>query len=214
MVHKARASLGAALRAWCGQEDLAAEALDEAFVRALERWSRVGSLASPSGWVWQTATNVVRRRERRRRLEDQLLRRRAASPSDDHAAPPPDVDLQHAVLELTERQRSAIVLYYLADLPVRQVAEVSGSRRAPWRRRSTKPVSASTAPSTTARRPPASANQTEPHHERSRHPPPEPEAAHRGRTVGERAARTRGGVGGDVVDSKPEPSSRPPSVLA
>lgn len=121
-----RASLGPALRAWCGDDDLAADALDEAFVRAVERWNRVGSLASPSGWVWRTATNAVRRRARRRRLEDQLLRRRALDRNNDRVTPCPDVDLQRALLGLTDRQRSAIVLYYLADLPVRYVAEVMG----------------------------------------------------------------------------------------
>ena len=152
----------------------------------------MGSLASPSGWVWQTATNVVRRRERRRRLEDQLLRRRAASRPDDHDAPPPDVDLQRALLELTERQRSAI----------------SSSTTSPTFRPGRSPRSSGVASGTVeatlhqarqrlhrtlnGKGPAiASPNQTEPHHERSRHTSPEPEAAHRGRTVRRRAPRTR-----------------------
>jgi RNA polymerase sigma-70 factor (ECF subfamily) len=121
-----RASLGPPLRAWCGDEELATEALDEAFVRAVERWHRVGGLTSPSGWVWRTATNVARRRERRRRLEDQLLRRRANDRRNDRVNESRDIDLQRALLALTERQRAAIVLYYLADLPVSDVAAVMG----------------------------------------------------------------------------------------
>ena len=121
-----RASLGAALRAWCGQEDLAAEALDEAFVRALERWSRVGSLASPSGWVWQTPPTSSVAGSGVDGSRTSCCAGGPPVPPTSHAAPPPDVDLQRALLELTERQRSAIVLYYLADLPVRQVAEVLG----------------------------------------------------------------------------------------
>ena len=64
----------AALAAWCGDAGVADEALDEAFVRAYERWDRVRTSPSPAGWVWRTATNVVRRHHRRRSLEERILR--------------------------------------------------------------------------------------------------------------------------------------------
>ncbi|MBA2497403.1 MAG: hypothetical protein H0V33_09980 [Acidimicrobiia bacterium] len=48
----------------CGRMDLAAEAVDEAFVRALERWDRVSAMASPTGWTYRVALNCLRRRER------------------------------------------------------------------------------------------------------------------------------------------------------
>src|SRR3954470_2816535 len=69
-----RGAMGPSLAAWCGDPSVAAEALDEAFLRALERWDRVGTLDSPSGWVWVTATNLVRRRARRSRMEQALPR--------------------------------------------------------------------------------------------------------------------------------------------
>jgi Sigma-70 region 2 len=47
----------------------------EAFARALERWERVGSMASPGGWTYRVALNVLRRRLRRGALEEHLLRR-------------------------------------------------------------------------------------------------------------------------------------------
>ena len=37
-----------------GQRDLAADATDEAFSRALERWDRVGCMESPAGWTYRT----------------------------------------------------------------------------------------------------------------------------------------------------------------
>lgn len=122
-----RPLLAPALSAWCGDVDLASDALDEAFVRAVERWDRVGALASPSGWVWRTATNVVRRRTKRRGVEEGLWRRRAG-PEESPTVDPngADVDLQRALLLLTDRQRTAVSLFYLADLPVREVAEVMG----------------------------------------------------------------------------------------
>jgi DNA-directed RNA polymerase specialized sigma24 family protein len=50
----------------------ASDATDEAFSRALVRWSRVGVMTSPGGWVDTTALNVARRRLRRASLERRL----------------------------------------------------------------------------------------------------------------------------------------------
>ena len=122
-----RASLIPALTAWCGDPSVASDALDEAFVRAIERWERVRSLPSPSGWVWQTAMNVIRRRAVRRQLEERLLRRRPLTDGDDVAGPAgDDIDLRRALLHLTERQRTAVVLFYIADLSTRDVAAAMG----------------------------------------------------------------------------------------
>jgi RNA polymerase sigma-70 factor (ECF subfamily) len=116
-----------ALTGWCGDASLASDALDEAFVRAVERWDRIGGLDERTGWVWRTATNVVRRRMRRRDLERRLLRRHVAgSPSDGREPTYEDVDLRRSLLELTARQRTAVVLHYLADLPLREVAQLMG----------------------------------------------------------------------------------------
>ena len=117
----------AALAAWCGDAGVADEALDEAFVRAYERWDRVRTSPSPAGWVWRTATNVVRRHHRRRSLEERILRRTDRRP--EHSQPSrtdDDLDLRAALLHLTERQRTAIVLHHIADLPHAEVAEAMG----------------------------------------------------------------------------------------
>src|SRR4051812_6395678 len=60
-----------------GRLDDAAEATDEALARALERWDAVSRMASPDGWAFQVAYNIVRRRGRRHALEERLLRRTA-----------------------------------------------------------------------------------------------------------------------------------------
>ncbi len=82
-----RPTMGRALSAWCGDAELAADALDEAFVRAIERWDRVGDMDAPAGWVWRTATNVVRRRMRRVDLEQRALRRHSANGVDPSPGP-------------------------------------------------------------------------------------------------------------------------------
>jgi RNA polymerase sigma-70 factor (ECF subfamily) len=68
-----------------GGADGATEAVDEAFVRAFEKWERVSLMASPAGWTYRTALNVLRRRSRRAAIEQRLLQRWARA-----AAAPPD----------------------------------------------------------------------------------------------------------------------------
>jgi predicted RNA polymerase sigma factor len=53
------------LAALSGREDVAADAADEAFARALARWPRVSKMASPGGWTYRVALNELRRRLRR-----------------------------------------------------------------------------------------------------------------------------------------------------
>ncbi len=67
--------LVASLAAVCGDAELAADAADEAAVRALERWDRVGNMSNPAGWTYQVALNDLKRRGRRRELVRVLLRR-------------------------------------------------------------------------------------------------------------------------------------------
>jgi RNA polymerase sigma factor (sigma-70 family) len=122
-----RPTMGRALTAWCGDIALASDALDEAFVRAVERWDRVGAMDARAGWVWRTATNVVRRRMRRIGLEQRALRRHRADGSDSSPGPEADdLDLLRALRCLSERQRTAVVLHYVADLSQADVASLMG----------------------------------------------------------------------------------------
>lgn len=118
-------SLVAALTLYAGGIDEAAEAVDEALVRAFERWEHVGALSSPTAWACRVAVNVVKRRARRRKLEQALLRRHT------HVAalPSPEIEVWNLVRHLSERQRLAIVLRYVADLPEAEIASVMGVTR-------------------------------------------------------------------------------------
>lgn len=64
-----RVRLGRAVALALGEVDLAAEATDEAFARAYERWATI-SRGNPAGWVYRVALNwalsVLRRRKLRR----------------------------------------------------------------------------------------------------------------------------------------------------
>lgn len=77
--------------------------------------------------MWRTAANLTRRTMRRRGLEARSLRRHAAGRSTSVAGPSPDdVDLVAALVRLTERQRTTVVLHYVADLSHAEVGAALG----------------------------------------------------------------------------------------
>jgi RNA polymerase sigma-70 factor, ECF subfamily len=110
------------LCALSGELDASRDATDEAFVRALARWPRVRKMESPGGWTCRVALNELRRALRGRA-------RAAGVPVAKPVVPETDPDLWDLVRRLPERQRVAIVLRYVADLPEQAVAEVMGIRR-------------------------------------------------------------------------------------
>lgn len=111
----------AALLAFTGSVDLARDSVDEACMRAVVRWSRVGEMASPDAWVYRTAINHAKRGMRRAGLERRLL---AGSKPGEEALPAPAEEIWDAVRRLPVRQRAAIILRYVVDLPEAEVAEI------------------------------------------------------------------------------------------
>jgi RNA polymerase sigma factor (sigma-70 family) len=102
----------------CRDRSVAEDATQEAFARALERWSRLQGQPWVGGWVTQTALNVARRSLRYRPPPE--------------APPKPEVDtdlgvdLWREVAQLPLRQQQAIVLYYREDWPVEEIAQIMG----------------------------------------------------------------------------------------
>jgi RNA polymerase sigma factor (sigma-70 family) len=108
-----------------GDRQTAIDATDEAFVRALERWKRVGAMESPAGWTYRVALNALRRTKRRYVTERRLLRRVHVV----ELVPTVDSELWTVVRALPDRQCQAIVLRYVADLPELEIAAVMGITR-------------------------------------------------------------------------------------
>lgn len=104
---------------------LAQEAVDEAFVRAYDRWSKVRSLDSPAGWTYRVALNLVRRYSRRAN--------RVFGPSncqtEESVFPSTFHEIWQMVNGLSKRQREVVVLRYIGDLTEGQVAAVLGVSR-------------------------------------------------------------------------------------
>lgn len=119
----------AVLCAVSGDPELARDATDEAFARCYSRWEKVREMGSPSGWTYRVALNVVRRARRRQAMERRLLFRRPAPP--DTCAPPDPtwMDVARALSVLSDRQRAAVVLRYVADLPEADIATALAVQR-------------------------------------------------------------------------------------
>ncbi|MEV4412983.1 RNA polymerase sigma factor [Catellatospora sp. NPDC049609] len=103
----------------------AQDAVQEAFARALARRHGLRDVDAPEAWLRTVAINVVRRRWRRRQLLDTILLRERPLTRMTAAAPEPDnTDLRAALAGIPSRYREVIVLHYLADLPLDEVADI------------------------------------------------------------------------------------------
>lgn len=117
-----RAEYGSVFRAvylLCGDRAMVEDATQEAFARALERWRRIEGRSWAAGWVVTTALNITRRALRRRPLPVMV-----GNPSTD---PDELLDLRRAVRALPRRQQEAVVLHYLQDLSIEDVAQAMGT---------------------------------------------------------------------------------------
>jgi RNA polymerase sigma-70 factor (ECF subfamily) len=101
-----------------GQRAVADDAVAEAFARALER---SGQIRDPVPWLYRTAFRLA--------AEDLRRDRREPEPERDHAlASAAGLGaLVPALRQLSPAQRAAVVLYYEADLSVREVARQMGT---------------------------------------------------------------------------------------
>jgi RNA polymerase sigma-70 factor (ECF subfamily) len=102
-------------------ESLAVEFAQEAFVRLFARWRAV---RDPKGFLFLVATNLVRdewrRQARQRSLVDRLSRRLP------HSTSFPDDSTYDLIARLPSRLRAVVVLTYVVDLPLAEVAETLG----------------------------------------------------------------------------------------
>jgi len=108
-----------------GDIDLAADGVDEAFARALEKWEQVRAMESPTGWAFRVALNHARRTARRRAFERRFLIRRAK----EVPVPAPAGEVWQIVSGLPPRQREVVVLRHIGDLPEAEIAQVLGISR-------------------------------------------------------------------------------------
>lgn len=100
---------------------LAADVAQEAFIRLFARWRKV---TNPRGFVFLVATNLVRDEWRRQGRQRSLLA--ALQPLVPESVPAKDTALADVVARLPRGLREVVVLHVVADLPVAEVARVTG----------------------------------------------------------------------------------------
>jgi RNA polymerase sigma-70 factor (ECF subfamily) len=104
-------------------EDLA----QDAFVRVYERWSRVGGLENPAGYLYRVALNARRSRLRRIRVAAaKALHLRPEPPSDPQGDAEDRLTVRRALATLPAGQREAVVLVEWLGLTDVEAGEVLG----------------------------------------------------------------------------------------
>ena len=108
-----------AIHAFSGDAEIASDAVAEAYAQLLRRGAAV---RDPAAWVWRVAFQISRGALKVRRLDDAV-----SSPVVDYADAYADHDLLTAVRQLPEGQRATVILFYYADLPIREIAARLGT---------------------------------------------------------------------------------------
>lgn len=110
------------LVAFGGDQELASDAMAEAFAQAL---GRGGAIEAPDRWIWRAAFRIAAGE-----LKD---RGRAVPTQDLHPSanmPEPVADLVRALRTLSPNQRAAAVLSLYADMSTHEVARILGCSQA------------------------------------------------------------------------------------
>jgi RNA polymerase sigma-70 factor (ECF subfamily) len=119
----------AMIAAVAGGRQEAEDVAQEAYARALARWSRLRSYDLPEAWVRRVAFRIAI--DSGRRLRRGLLASAQMAAQRQGPGPEPGDDLKYtalgaALMELPIRERHVVVLHYLADLPVEAIAAECG----------------------------------------------------------------------------------------
>ncbi len=110
-----------ALTAYSGNQEIAKDAVAEAFTQALGRGT---SIRHPEAWVWRAAFKIaageLKQRSTRGVVETDLVVQ----------MPEPVMDVLAALRQLPARQRAVVVFHDYADRPADEIAHTLGVTRA------------------------------------------------------------------------------------
>lgn len=112
------------LYAYLGDQHEAQDLVQEAFCRAYSRWKVVSDYEEPLAWVRRVAWNLATSRFRRQKTAMNFLRKQREEHME---GPSPDrVALTAALSKIPEHHRRAVVLHYLAQLSIAEIALQEG----------------------------------------------------------------------------------------
>ncbi len=110
-----------ALTVVAGDPETAADAVQEAFVKAHLRWRRVSRYDDPVGWIRRVAINNLRDEHRRGGRKRKALERLAGERHDQPTEPAID-EISGLIAGLPRQQRLCVALYYVEGLTVAETA--------------------------------------------------------------------------------------------
>ncbi len=105
-----------------GRRDVADDAVAEAFTRLYAHRHRVND---PAPWLFRTAFRIATADLKRERRDLPADESRLADQQGESAGLSPE--LVEALRGLSDRQRVAVFLYYQADLPIAEIAHLTGT---------------------------------------------------------------------------------------
>jgi RNA polymerase sigma-70 factor (ECF subfamily) len=121
-----RAHYGRLVRALtlaCNDPEIAADAVQEAFVKAHLHWRRIQHYDDPVGWIRRVAINRLRDDHRRQSRKGVALERLASEPQVESVEQREfDSNIQEILAQLPRQQRIAVALFYVDELSIAEVA--------------------------------------------------------------------------------------------
>jgi len=108
----------------------AEEIVQDAYLRLLERWDRVGEMDDPEGYLFRTTMNVFRNRYRRATLAVRRAVALAPAARDDLATVEARDELIRLLQPLAPRQRAAVLATSILDLPADEAGRLLGMEAA------------------------------------------------------------------------------------
>jgi RNA polymerase sigma-70 factor (ECF subfamily) len=119
--------LAAQVCAYLGDATEAQDLVQEAFLRAWQRWDKVGGYEEPVAWVRRVAWNLATSRHRRNQVARKFLQKSSA-PEAAPGASPDHVALVAALRLVPAKRRQALVMHYMADMTISAIAAETGAR--------------------------------------------------------------------------------------
>ena len=110
-----------------GSRQDAEELMQDAFLKLWERWDRIGEIDDAEGYLYRVALNGFRMRARRAKVAAKHLMVMGATP-DPFADVDLKQDLHRLLLQLSPRQRAAVVLTDVYGYSSEQAGQMMGIR--------------------------------------------------------------------------------------
>jgi RNA polymerase sigma factor (sigma-70 family) len=115
-----------ALSLYCADRGLAEELAQDALERACRKWARVRAAGSPGAYVHRIAINLANSRFRRQAAARRARARLGTDDVHEDRDVTSDLALRETVSRLPTRQKTALVLRYMADMTPEEVGEQMG----------------------------------------------------------------------------------------